>query len=299
MEEIRIKVPWGHIAGKWWGPKNVRPILSIHGWQDNAGSFDTLIPMLPDHVGYLAIDLPGHGLSSHFPEGMLYSTLDFLYAIELIRHSYKWDKISFMAHSMGSKLSFNYSACFPKRSDLLIGIDVLKPLVRPVEKISSDMGNQLDKLIVEYQRNSVHSEPPTYTAEELIEILYKGTSKSVTRETAPYLLKRAVQESTTQPNRFYFVRDNRIKILNYAITYHQLNLHMAKRITAPHLFIKAAQATYYENKKYHDETIEALQQSNPDFEVFIADGTHHIHLTEPERISAKISEYISKYRPAV
>ena len=31
--EIKIPVPWGHIAGKWWGPTNIRPILAIHGWQ--------------------------------------------------------------------------------------------------------------------------------------------------------------------------------------------------------------------------------------------------------------------------
>lgn len=37
VEEIQIKFPWGHVAGKWWGPKNVRPIVSLHGWQDNAG----------------------------------------------------------------------------------------------------------------------------------------------------------------------------------------------------------------------------------------------------------------------
>lgn len=33
VEEIRIPVPWGHIAGKWWGPKNKRPVVAYHGWQ--------------------------------------------------------------------------------------------------------------------------------------------------------------------------------------------------------------------------------------------------------------------------
>lgn len=32
-EEVRIPVPWGHIAGKWWGPQDKRPIFVIHGWQ--------------------------------------------------------------------------------------------------------------------------------------------------------------------------------------------------------------------------------------------------------------------------
>lgn len=58
--EVRIDVPWGHVAGKWFGPKNIRPILMLHGWQDNAGTFDMLIPLLPKHISYLAIDLPGN-----------------------------------------------------------------------------------------------------------------------------------------------------------------------------------------------------------------------------------------------
>ena len=53
----------------------------MHGWQDNAGSFDRLIPLLPRNHAYLAIDLPGHGLSSRIPNGMQYHT-----GMSLINH---------------------------------------------------------------------------------------------------------------------------------------------------------------------------------------------------------------------
>lgn len=33
FSEIKIPVPWGHIAGKWWGPGKTRPVVSLHGWQ--------------------------------------------------------------------------------------------------------------------------------------------------------------------------------------------------------------------------------------------------------------------------
>lgn len=33
FKEVTIPVPWGHVAGKWWGPTNKRPILTLHGWQ--------------------------------------------------------------------------------------------------------------------------------------------------------------------------------------------------------------------------------------------------------------------------
>lgn len=60
------------ISGKWWGPRTEQPIIAIHGWQDNAGTWDTLIPLLPESISVLAIDLPGHGLSSHYPKGHFY-----------------------------------------------------------------------------------------------------------------------------------------------------------------------------------------------------------------------------------
>ena len=66
------------------------------GWLDNAGSFDKLIPLLssgelfrdplptsPQNVltadlYVVAIDLPGHGQSSHRPRGMPYHYVDYL-----------------------------------------------------------------------------------------------------------------------------------------------------------------------------------------------------------------------------
>lgn len=65
----------------------------VHGWQDNAGSFDTLIPLLPSNFSYLAIDLPGHGLSSHSPIGAYYRYVDFVPQLERIRQAYKWKQL--------------------------------------------------------------------------------------------------------------------------------------------------------------------------------------------------------------
>ena len=69
-EEIRIPVPYGHIAGKAWGDPQGKPILGgksrgrtyqdpwevvtcicslgLHGWLDNAGTHDGLAVRLPE-----------------------------------------------------------------------------------------------------------------------------------------------------------------------------------------------------------------------------------------------------------
>lgn len=47
VSELSIPVPWGEIRGKAWGPEHGHPVLCLHGWADNCGSFNTLIPFLP------------------------------------------------------------------------------------------------------------------------------------------------------------------------------------------------------------------------------------------------------------
>lgn len=69
VKEVQIPTDWGHIAGKLWGSGQQRPILALHGWQDNAATWDTLIPLLPKDISILSIDFPGHGLSSWYPKG--------------------------------------------------------------------------------------------------------------------------------------------------------------------------------------------------------------------------------------
>lgn len=37
VENIEFELSHGKIAAKWWGSKDRRPILMVHGWQDSAG----------------------------------------------------------------------------------------------------------------------------------------------------------------------------------------------------------------------------------------------------------------------
>lgn len=268
----------------------------MHGWQDNAGSFDRLIPLLPKHLSYLALDLPGHGLSSRLPAGIIYSSIQELYTINyIIRQYFKWDQVSILAHSLGAVTAFMYAATFPDRVDMIIALDTLKPAILNAKFVQRFLRG-LNEILEADLRNQQGLEPPSYDYEELVEKLYLQTYMAVSREAAPFLLERGSKRSSVHPNKYYFSRDRRLKVFHLTMVTHEICLTMAKSIRCPYLFIKSQESPYEENKQYLRETIE-LMQKNPKFEYVEVKGAHYVHLTHPERISGNVIDFLNKYRP--
>lgn len=294
---MQIDVPWGHVAGKWYGSESQRPIVLVHGWQDNAGSFDRLIPLLPNHIPYLSIDLPGHGLSSRLPHGILYTTTNCINVLNIIQRHYKWDKMSFCCHSLGAQVSSLYAALYPERCDLLVCLDALmKPysgnvdtLIKNCQKMGDDFLD-LDKL------NRSDKEPPTYTQAEMAERWAKQTK--MTPDAIEFLMKRAILPSKANKNLFYFSRDIRLKVMEFGMSSinDDVQLKLIGRIKAPHLFIKANKSPEFEGKERYKKALEILTESNPKFEWRTVIGGHHCHLTDPTHVSDHISNFINKYR---
>jgi pimeloyl-ACP methyl ester carboxylesterase len=209
---VKINLPSGHrLNGKWWGNKSLRPFLCIHGWQDNAGSFDRIIPLLPRNHSYLAIDLIGHGLSSRLPNGVNYHSIDHLNQILELSNEYGWEKVSLISHSLGAILSFLFASIFPKNVDMLIGIEGLKPTINDPVNIANSLEKKINNFMLADKRNRESTEPPSYSIEEMAEKMEIATRKSVTKECAPYLLRRNIKKSEKLLNKYYFNRDSRLK----------------------------------------------------------------------------------------
>uniref|UniRef100_A0A8D8XB62 Probable serine hydrolase n=1 Tax=Cacopsylla melanoneura TaxID=428564 RepID=A0A8D8XB62_9HEMI len=147
-EEVQIPMPWGHIRGKLWGSKlskDKEPIIAMHGWLDNAGTFDHLLPYVTDKVSVLCLDLPGHGLSSHYPRGLRYDSLfDNVVLLRRIMNHFGWKRISLMGHSMGCNISFIFTALYPKDVNYIIALDSIAPL-----------GFETDSEFVDYQADNL------------------------------------------------------------------------------------------------------------------------------------------------
>lgn len=295
MEEVRINVPWGHIAGKWWGSKSIRPILCLHGWQDNSGSFDALILRLPDHISYLAIDLPGHGYSSRIGDGMIYTLESCIYSVMLICDHYRWEKVSIMAHSLGSVLSFLFASLFPNKCDMVIGFDTLMPYSNIFKFIQRYYSKGLQRSHQADVRNRQKQEPPSYTYEELLAKIKSGIFLQISDESAPFLLQRAVQHSATHPNKYFFTRDHRMTALAIPMMENDVTKKFAQNISSPYCFVKSSARASFEDQDHYNEVVK-IMSANPNFEIHSVGGDHHVHLNEPDKVSGLVTTFINKYR---
>ncbi|XP_055376276.1 probable serine hydrolase [Condylostylus longicornis] len=296
-EEIKIDVPWGHLSGIWYGSKLNKPLLALHGWQDNASTFDTLTPLLPSNVSVLAIEFPGHGFSSPIPAGMCYRSVDFIFTIKFVMNAYKWKTIALIGHSLGSQVAFYFAALFPEKVEFLILLDAFQTKLNLINNSIDIMRFQAEKFWTLYLKNDSHKEPPSYTYEECVDKLHEGTYKSVTKDCAKYLLNRNLKKSELFPNKYYFIRDGRLKyneMFNYS---EDVGKEMARRITSPFLLLKAHDegTSYHEEKKFIYGAVELLRKSNSDFSFNIVSGTHHVHLCEPEKVAKIVNPFLDKY----
>jgi len=114
------------LAGLVFGPTDGVPVLALHGWLDNAGSFETLAPLI-SNANIVAIDLPGHGLSDHRSPDSSYQVWDDLPQLFGLLDQLGWDKCILLGHSRGAMIATLMAAAMPERFTALITLDGMLP----------------------------------------------------------------------------------------------------------------------------------------------------------------------------
>ncbi|KAK7929992.1 hypothetical protein WMY93_006387 [Mugilogobius chulae] len=239
VSELFVPVPWGEIRGRVWGPKHGYPVLCLHGWADNCGSFDTLIPLLPKDYRYVALDLAGHGLSSHHPPGVFYSLLSYVADVRRVISSLRMTKLSIIGHSMGGHIAGLFSAIFPEMVDALVLLDAKQFVVTEMNEIASKMRQAMDENI-QFEKQS--KKRKVYTYEKALERLLAAIP--ITKQSAQILLERGL---TSVEGGFSFSRDLRV---NFKIV-HRLSLEQSLELhskTKASVLVILAEQGFFENK---------------------------------------------------
>ncbi|XP_069692350.1 probable serine hydrolase [Periplaneta americana] len=289
FQEVQIPVPWGYVAGKWWGDQNVQPVLGLHGWDDNCATFDTLAPLL-NLPSFLTVDIMGHGMSSYFP---IFGASNFMDAVILLRrivNYFEWNKISIVGHSFGSAMGFTYAGIYPDDVEKLVGIECARSLLSDTQPLLERLRDTMEQTLA-IEEKMVASDPPDYTIEELVDKMYEGRFKSVTRESCAVLLRRGMKKSEKNKDRYYLSRDPRVKPSWIGCAQDEQLMELARRMKCKVLSVRGKQGFLLSGavERVYVQTLKEIKQC----EHHDVDGSHHLHLNNPENVAPLINKFFS------
>ncbi|XP_011878598.1 PREDICTED: probable serine hydrolase [Vollenhovia emeryi] len=288
VKEIEIPVPWGKVAGKLWGSQDKQPILAMHGWQDNAASFDTIAPLLIKNTPVLAIDLPGHGLSSWLPPGFMYNELVYFLLIKRIKRYFGWEKIKVMAHSLSAMTTYWYAACFSEELQYVVALDFFKFPAVETSVYATRFGNAVDALFKLEESNVQLS----YSESEIIK---KASAGFLNLDESLYKILMTRGTTRKEDGTYVINRDPRLRVLPVHSMFSQEQLdEFAKLIKCPYLIIKDDDF-YGEKRENFYKTLEVLKAANDKVHFETLSATHHLHLSHAENTAAIINPFLEKY----
>ncbi len=308
-EELSIPLCHLTLAAKAWGKPSDPPMLALHGWLDNAGTFDRLAPLLEGHY-LIALDLAGHGRSGHRPPATWYPYADFLDDIAAVIDWFGWSHVDLLGHSLGATLTSTFAAICPQRVHRLLLIEGLGPLTQVAEKT-------LDQL------RRAHSARTAFNGEGLRvfanideAIDARCRSGNLSKEAARCIVERGVKpvdprhgsdHSPAGDTSMHGISDahygfepaQALTGLSWASD-PQLTVASPSRLTeeqlaavlpaidAPTLLVLAEPNAPY----LQPEMMQARIALVRDIEVVRFAGTHHLHLEDPQPVASVIRAFL-------
>lgn len=276
--ERTIEISGLSLAARIHGPEDGQPVLALHGWLDNAATYDGLAPLLPG-ARIVALDLAGHGLSSR-RVGASYTFIDFVVDVAAVASALGWQKFDLMGHSLGAGVAALLAGTWPDRVRRLVLLEGLGPLSDPDERAPDRLR---DAIAGELGVRSSGERPGYTDPEEVARRLAGATQMHI--ESARLLLRRGLYEP--RPGRWDWRADPRLRLPSrIRLTEPQVEAFL-RAITCPTLLLRAEPGMPIDEKYLEDRVrlIEPLQ-------LVRHPGGHHVHLDDPTGVAAHVLPFL-------
>lgn len=272
----------GHIATIEYGHKETAElsVVFLHGWLDNAASFDTVMEALHSlspELHLCAIDLPGHGLSSAKSGGNFYPFHDYIDDVYQFLANYSPNRLVLVGHSLGALIASCYSAAFPEQVSGLVQIEGYGPLAeKPQETVS-----RLREGVLSRQRIRRKPTRAMQSAQEAIE------RRAKVNQIEASLIAPVVERGLNKTDSGYVWRHD-VKLQSQSL--YRMSLEHAEQfrqhITCPQQVILGEEGFSYLQCFQHDAS-----KSN---HIEMIEGGHHCHLQAPIRVANLIFGLVNK-----
>lgn len=276
-------------VGKSYGNPANQMALVIHGLQDNCGSFDRLLPYLPQSFYYVCIDLPSHGKSSYMPGNFYIHSIDYILVYKLIFDHFNRKKYIIIGHSYGGQIGILFSQLYPEYVLKLIMLDTVYFFPYTPLTFKHAMEDYSKEYVKIAENQSSPNTRPTYTYEAALNRLITNRKYGyLNKEAAEPILKRNTEKLAD--GKYRFTLDPRLKlVMNPGYTM-QTIVQMVKKIPVqcPHILILTANTP---QQQWFKPVIQVLK-TNKKCKIVLVRGDHDVHNKHPERVAPHIAKFL-------
>lgn len=278
-QEESINVPGFTIRIKIWNARGSKPILCLHGKMDNAASFDFLAPLLPDRQ-IVAVDFPGTGFSSPYPEGVMPNWKNDTYVMLQLIDKLSWQSFDILAHSLGSFSAALIGITKPQQVNRIVFLDILGPTVNFIhEKI-----NYLHHDVSYYLSHDPMKRRVFANKEDAV--LDRMKIGNLSYHAAEALVTRGTIETTKG---WHWTFDKRLRCVSSTLPAEDELRQMFNAIQAPIALIRARQGVPYP-KDIFQRRIESIRNLT----VQEVSGGHHVHMDDPQPTAIFVSRFLNE-----
>jgi len=262
------------IHSKRWNKGAKHQVLAIHGWLDNANSFDLLAPYLPD-CDIVALDSAGHGKSDFRSADSSYLIWSEVGEIFDIADQLGWQQFHLIGHSRGAGITSMCAGTFPERIRKLVIIEG----GIPTPSKPQDVAINLAKHILDDKKRSGTKGTLFPDRETALNARANGFTK-VSLDTAKILAERSLRKDT---DGFRWHADARLKVISSLKLTHQQIDAFFKEIRCPCLSIEGKQGILNEMPFTNAHLSHIRHLKRVEF-----DGGHHLHMEDATRSCSKL-----------
>lgn len=283
-EELRFDVGDMRYAAKAFGPVDGIPLLALHGWLDNAASFDVLAPLLTQ-CRVVAVDLSGQGLSSHRPPSSQYLIWSDLVDLLAIADQLGWDTFNVIGHSRGGMISTLLAISSPERVTKLVTLDTLMPFPSPVDDTTKNLREYIrDERRFLAKKAQKVEQKPFATLDKAVEV--RQMLMPIEHDSAIRILRRGSREVR---GGYVWRHDERLKGRSAVKLSGKQNELLYQDLESKTLFFITR--SQLKNAPYVAE----FSEKNDNVEMVSVDGNHHFHLEDPvHEIVPRIRRFLAE-----